>query len=243
MKAIQREDIIIVTRKLEELGERFALIGGCALPFVVDRAYVPTIRPTTDIDFVVEILTRLDYSKLEARLRALHFQHDARPGAPKCRWLVEGIQVDIISSSPEASELGSPWFVEGLESANSYELNEGLELNVIGPACLLATKIAAFLARGKNDYIGCEDMEDIVALLEGCSGLLDSVKQASVALRQYVSTEMCRLLETPAFIEAVPGHLSPESPPGSLERMLNVARQIAGGPEGLDLQKGQLNHE
>jgi hypothetical protein len=100
----------------------------------MDEAYLPTLRPTIDVDIIVEVLTKLEYSGLEAKLRSLGFEHDMSGGAPRCRWLVDGIKVDIMSASPAASEFGSAWFEEALAQAEIYEIQSGLRIKVIGPS-------------------------------------------------------------------------------------------------------------
>ena len=117
MKPVDQHDVVTVATRLTDLRERFVFVGGCALPFLVDSAYEPGVRPTMDVDVVVEALTRLDYSALEERLRGLGFTHDTRVGAPRCRWVLDGITVDMMPTSPEAGEFGSRWFEEALEKA------------------------------------------------------------------------------------------------------------------------------
>lgn len=217
----------MVTAKLRPLGDPFVLVGGCALPFLVDDAYVLTVRPTLDVDVVVEALTRLEYSDLEERLRRLGFKHDTRIGASRCRWIVDGITVDVMPTSPDAAEFGSRWFAEALECAETHDVEDRIAVSVAGPSYVLATKLDAFFSRGNDDYYGSRDLEDIVFLLEGCSRLLGELRASSDALREHVSRGMRKLLDTPAFMEALPAHLSPESPSGVLDRVLQVARQIA----------------
>ncbi len=228
MKSIDQNDVAKVARRLTELGERFVLVGGCALPFLVDEAYEPAVRPTMDVDVVVKALTRLEYSALEERLRKLGFEHDMRVGAPRCRWVLDGTTVDVMPSSPDAAEFGSRWFGEALDKAERHEVADGFSVSIAGPSSLLATKLDAFFSRGNGDYYGSRDLEDIVVLLEGCSRLPTELNASSAVLRDHVRRSMRKLLDAPAFIEALPALLSPESPAGVLDHVLQVARQIAG---------------
>ncbi len=92
----------------------------------------------------------------------------------------------------------------------------------------MATKLDAFFSRGSNDYYGSKDIEDVVVVLEECSGLLAELESAPKALRRRVANGLRRLLNTPAFLEALPGHLSPESPPQTKARVLRTAKLIVG---------------
>ncbi len=232
MAAVDLKDISIVASRLQSLGMRHILVGGGSLSFVVDARYRATARPTMDVDFAVEIESRIAYSKLESRLRTLGFEHDMRPGAPKCRWRLDGIDVDILPTSPDAAEFGSPWFEMALDMSASHEIDKGVLVEVISPSCLLATKLDAFFGRGEEDYYGSEDLEDIITLLEGCSELLAEVESAPEPLRKRIANGIGRLLSTPAFLEAIPGHLSPESPPGAEGRVISVLQELFGGVPG-----------
>ena len=116
--------------------------------------------------------------------------------------------------------------------AECHEVADGRSVNIASPSHMLATKLDAFFDRGKEDYYASRDLEDVVVLLEGCSRLLVDLRASSEALRNHVSRGMRRLLETPALIEALPAHLSPESPTGVLDRVLQVAGQVAATAEG-----------
>ncbi len=227
MKAVNPEDLATVASKLNRLNKRFAFVGGCVLPLLMDSHYVAATRPTKDVDVVVEALTRMEFSRLEMELRSLGFRHDIRVGAPRCRWLIEGIMVDIMPASPDAAEFGSRWFEEALTIPETHEVKKGMEVNVIGPSYLLATKLDAFFSRGSSDYYGSRDLEDVVALLEGCSRLLQAVRISSSELQQHLSIGMRQLLDTPAFVESYPAHLSQEAPQGTVERVLDIVRSIA----------------
>ena len=226
MSKIGINEIRIVAEKLCELDKRFVLIGGCSPQFIVDVRYKETVRPTMDIDFVIESESRIDYSNIEQKLRDLGFKHDMRPNKPKCKWHYDKIEVDILPSSPKAAEFGSRWFEMALDMAFSQQLDNGLSINVINPACFLAAKLDAFFDRGKNDYYGSADLEDIIMLLESCSALLEDIQSAPKELRTYVANGINRLLGSHNFIEALPGHLSPESPPRTGDRVLDIAGQI-----------------
>ena len=51
------------------------------------------------------------------------------------------------------------------------------------------------------------DLEDLIAVVDGRSELRAEFAATSIHLRRYVAAELRRLLGTPAFLEALPGHL------------------------------------
>jgi hypothetical protein len=46
------------------------------------------MRPTDDVDCVVEVTSQREYYQLSATLRELGLSEDSSPGAPLCRWLL-----------------------------------------------------------------------------------------------------------------------------------------------------------
>ncbi len=226
MKAIDRQDLARVVKEMGRLGDRFILIGGCAPWFLLDAAFVPQVRPTLDLDFVVEVVTHLEYTRLEEKLRKIGFRHDTRPGAPRCRWLLGDIQVDVQSASSGAADFGSPWFADAVLHAEEHRLADELPIKVIGPVHFLATKLDAFFSRGASDYVGSRDLEDIVAILDGCSRLEKAMHTAPPMVVHHVGTGLRRLRGDPSFLDAIQGHISPESPPGAVLRLLQRIDEI-----------------
>ena len=55
----------LVAQKLNSLGVSFAFLGGCAVSLLVDRPDLTDLRPTEDVDVIVEIATLNELYKLE----------------------------------------------------------------------------------------------------------------------------------------------------------------------------------
>ena len=88
-----REEMQVVARRLERLEVPFAFVGGAVMWTLVDHPELTQFRRTKDVDVVVAVVTYNQYAALEERLRKDGFQHDATPGAPICRWIVDGCLV------------------------------------------------------------------------------------------------------------------------------------------------------
>lgn len=63
-----------------------------------------SVRPTDDVDCVIEVASRTEYAKLEKKIRSLGFKHFSSTGAPLCRWTYSGSQ--SISCQPTQKFLG-----------------------------------------------------------------------------------------------------------------------------------------
>ncbi len=69
-----------VARRLGPLRERVVFLGGCATYLLITDTAIPEIRPTLDVDVIVEIVSRLEYYKLEKKLQELGFAHSHEEG-------------------------------------------------------------------------------------------------------------------------------------------------------------------
>ena len=68
-----------VSNALNDLKEKVVFVGGATISLYPDRA-VFEVRPTDDIDVIIEILNYVDRAKLEERLRSIGFSHDLESG-------------------------------------------------------------------------------------------------------------------------------------------------------------------
>ena len=186
-------------------------------------------RNTKDVDVVVEIFTYSQFAQLEERLRLNGFDHDTSEGAPICRWVVDGCKVDIMPSEPANVGMSTRWFPEVLKMAARKDLGDGVSAMVISPPLFLATKIEAFRDRGKGDYYGSHDLEDIITLVDGCASIAEQLGNSESAVRTLISSAFREMLIHPDFRDALPGH-QPEKAriPLVRERFTAIAELVPG---------------
>jgi len=189
MQTVGLAELALVAKRLAGIEERFAFVGGCVLPLLLDEEFRPSVRSTFDADVIVRVVSRTAEAHLDERLRSLGFHHDTRPSAIRNRWLLDGMTVDVMPLGP-GLPLTTEWLIESLATAAERELAPGVRALVITPACFLAVKLNAFLDRGspggRPDYYGSKDLEDIIALVEGRVTLVSDVAQASPNVRRCV---------------------------------------------------------
>lgn len=90
-------------------------VGGSVVELYVQDAGVSPVRPTEDVDFVLELTMGRDMRDWEILLSKQGFRHDMTPGAPICRWLLGETKVDIMlctKQSPNPSLDPRPRLVE-----------------------------------------------------------------------------------------------------------------------------------
>ena len=216
MKAISRNDIAAVARRLEPLERRTVFTGGAIVPFLLDDSAFLDMRPTKDVDVIVEVMTRLDFSNNEADLRALGFGHDTSEGAPKCRWILDDIKVDVMPAHDPTGEWPARWFRLAMETAVTVTIGK-TPCRIIAAPCFVATKLEAFSDRGNNDYFASQDIEDVIAVIDGRNTLVDELQDAPLELGTFVAKSLALHLEQPQFLESLPGHLADDS--GSQARL------------------------
>jgi hypothetical protein len=218
------ESMRIVARHFNALHHPYAFLGAAVLPLLMDNPDLFDIRPTKDVDLAVKLVTLPEFYEMEQKLRQIGFQHDTRPGAPICRWIVEGVTVDVMPTESPVLGMSTRWFKEALEAASLKSLGDESVAPVISPPYFLATKLAAFRDRGFGDLYLSKDLEDIIILLDGCEGIVSEVKESAPEVRQFVAHELSEHIGNVDFQNALPGYF--RSDKVSNQRMLLVRDRL-----------------
>ena len=203
--------IMRVAARLGHLRERVVFLGGAATALLITDDAVPDVRVTVDVDVIVEIASRGDYYCLAESLRAAGFSEDSREGAPVCRWLVEGIAVDVMPTDAEILGFSNQWYQQALENSVVRQISEDMAIRLVTAPYFLATKIDAFHNRGAEDYIASHDMEDIITLFDGRPEIVDEVNNAPEDVKEFLSRKFGEFQKNRSFLDALPGHLLPDS--------------------------------
>jgi predicted nucleotidyltransferase len=214
-----------VAERLDALGLDYAFLGGSVVGLLLDHPEMSPVRATDDVDVVIGVVSQARYAGIEERLRALKFDHDTRPGAPRCRWVLGTLIVDIMPADGDFLGLNTVWFREALASAIRCPVPGGT-LRVVSPVGFIATKYVAFLDRGAGDYYASHDLEDLIAVVDGREKIAEEVGAADPALRDFVAKAMAKLAASPDFLEALPGHLPADR--ASQGRLPGLRRKLIG---------------
>jgi hypothetical protein len=184
------EMIKVIAKALDELNDHAVFVGGATVPFYLTELFASQARPTEDIDVVMEIVGYKQNSINEEVLRQKGFKNDTRQGAPMCRWIYRDYTVDIMSSDISAFGFTNKWYKEGIERSIEVS-NNPVSIKIFSLPYFIASKLEAFKNRGKNDYRGSSDMEDIISVLEVAPPeMLEEMKdQCSESLIAYLNSE------------------------------------------------------
>ncbi len=71
---------------LGELSNEIVFVGGITTFLYVDVDIADDIRPTRDVDFVIDTTKKNEYDQFQDKLRKKGFTHDISEGAPICRF-------------------------------------------------------------------------------------------------------------------------------------------------------------
>ena len=186
------------------LGE-LVFVGGCATELLITDKAAAEVRPTLDVDAIAEIMSYPEYNDFSERLRKLGFQEDTSENAPLCRWRQETTVLDVMPLDAKILGFSNSWYRPAMDHAEERELE-------------------AFAGRGNGDFVQSKDLEDLIAVIDGRSELVGEIGAAADDVRGYLAKQAKELLSSPAFIDALPGHVLPDA--ASQERVATILARL-----------------
>lgn len=222
------ELLIQIAEALGDLRERLVFVGGCATALLITDPAAAPVRATEDVDTIVAIVSKPEYHQLGEALHARGFSQPLEQGDPPFRWTFAGMKLDVMPIEQAVLGFSNRWYESAMQTAVTVMLHEGLSIRLVTATCFVATKLVAFLGRGKADYLESHDLEDVLAVVDGRPALVDEFEHAEIELREYVAGVFARLLADEGFVNALPGMVIEGSPanrsPVILQRLRAIAR-------------------
>ena len=197
-----------MARAMGPLCEQVVFVGGCATGLLIDNPGVMDVRPTEDVDAIVEVASLAGYHQLADQLAQRGFKQTMADNTPPFRWFWNRLQLDLVPVDEKVLGFANRWYRAGFESAEQVALEDGLVLRHLSAPYFLATKFEAFKDRGRNDVFVSHDLEDILTVVEGRAALVQEVGVASDHVRMHIGQSVAGLLALPAFSNALPGRLN-----------------------------------
>lgn len=232
-------DLLTVAKRFQELQEPVVLVGGYAAFLLVDDRYRTNLRTTEDVDYVFKASTPSEYYRLSERMRDLGFSECTDDGAPICRWVVDGVRVDVMPHNPDSLGFSNRWY---LQDPLVVELEPGLPVSVVNPLVFLGTKFEALANRGDKNLIGDTDLEDIITVIAYGKDVLPELADADPVLRTYLQGQAKNLLLRNNLTELVSGclfgdHQSQERIPRVIDalRLVETGAVVTLSQEHLEL--------
>ena len=217
--------LIAMAQAMGPLCEHVVFVGGCATGLLVDDANQMDVRPTEDVDAIVEVASLAGYHRLAEGLMDRGFKQTMSDNTPPFRWYWNRMQLDLVPLDEKVLGFANRWYRVGYEAALAVELAGGLKLRHLSAPHFLATKFEAFKDRGNNDVYLSHDLEDIMTVMEGRSTVAREMATAHAAVRKHVGQSVAALLDMPTFHNALPGLLSePEREQTVKARLMQIAQ-------------------
>lgn len=188
-KVINLSLVVQVAHGLKELRDKMIFIGGAVISLYTDDPAADEIRPTSDIDMTINLANYAEWTKMQERLAELGFQPDAQ-GQSICSYKFQDIAIDIMLADDSSFGVSNTWYKPGFNYLQTIELPDGISINILSSPYFLATKLEAFKDRGKNDFYGSHDYEDIIYLLDNRTTIVEEIIAADNKVNEYIRTEL-----------------------------------------------------
>lgn len=190
---------------LGELRDKVVFVGGAVVELYLPRPAKIRLRPTNDVDCIIQFTTRIEHARFEESLRKHRFRDAAItiPKAPICRWIYEEILVDFMPTDQAILGFSNRWYPEAVQAKELFRLPSGTEIAICALPYFLATKLEAFKDRGAKDPRASTDLEDIVTLIDGVADLETKLLKSAEPVKLYLKEEFARLSSDKDFVEGI----------------------------------------
>lgn len=205
-KDLQR--VIAVAHQLGELAQEVVFADGASTGLLVTDPAIADVRPTIDVDVIVEVISHADYFRLRERLRQTGFG-ESMDEQVICRWKYGEILLDVMPTDERILGFSNRWYAGAFHNAKDIVIDD-ITIKLIRAPYFLGTKLEAFFGRGKADYMASHDLEDLITVLDGRLEIVEEVQQSQEGIKQYLAEQFERLLANDEFLDALPGHLAPD---------------------------------
>lgn len=203
--------------RLKSLADELVFVGGCTTGLLITDEAAAEIRPTDDVDSIVEATTYVEYVNFTDRLRKAGFVQDASEDAPMCRWVNQETILDVMPLNEKILGFTNKWYAEAIVEPHLCAISPHLYIKVLTPPFFCATKLEAFAGRGNSEYLSSHDLEDLITVIDGRQEIVSEICSSKDHIRSYIATRIKDLLNSSGFIDALPGHLLPDA--ASQERL------------------------
>src|SRR5574343_166516 len=109
------------------------------------------VRPTEDVDAIVEVASLGAYHRLAEQLMQRGFSQTMEDNTPPFRWFWRRMQLDLVPLDEKVLGFANRWYRPGYAAAQSATLPTGLTLRHLSAPYFVATKLEAFNDRGNGD--------------------------------------------------------------------------------------------
>lgn len=198
--------IEVVARGLAPLKQKVIFVGGATVSLYLKHKSSDSVRPTDDVDCVVEVASRIAYADLQASMEKVGFSHSKDENAAICRMDFSGLKVNIMPSDSRILGFTNRCYPEGIGNAVNTKLPSGNTILIFSLPYFIATKIEAYFGRGQGDFRFSSDIEDIVTVLDGQKDFKELLS-APNTVKAYLKKSFRTFINDSVFLEGLSAHI------------------------------------
>jgi len=209
-KIVKSSNLAMLSFFAENLGElcnEVVFLGGCTTSLFITDAHAPDARYTYDVDCIADVISLNHYYKFGDALKNKGFTQSIHDEVI-CRWRINDMILDVMPMDETILGFGNRWYKAAVEHAQKIKVKDNCYINVVSAPYFLATKLEAFHNRGKLDFLGSHDMEDIISVIDGREEIVSDIEQSDEIIQTYLSQQFGLLLNNLYFRDALAGHLN-----------------------------------
>lgn len=203
-----------VTSHLEpirDLVDDFVLVGGATIGLWLNSAAVADSRPTNDVDLVIACENRGQYENFAIQLRRRGLSEDSTSRVI-CRWRdPSGRIYDVMPTNGKVFGFGNRWYETTVSSAQPIELSPGFTARCATPPLLIAMKLEAYADRGEGWALASHDYNDVIALIDGRSDIVDDMRAAPQDVRDWIAEQLDAHARSGELTQGIAGYLPPSA--------------------------------
>ncbi len=223
-----QELLIAVCKEIEPLLDQLVLVGGCATELLVTDIAAPMVRPTQDVDMIIDVISLSAYHETEQKLRDLGFTQTMDGQNIICRWTKNNLILDLIPTDEKILGFTNRWYAHAIQYSQKAII-ENTVIHHISAVIFIATKLEAFYSRGKGDYFASHDLEDLIAIIDGRDELIDEIQDSPQDVIVFICQSISQFLRDNNFEDALAGLLPPDAAgQARLGRLIEKLNLIAG---------------
>ncbi len=207
-----------VANALCHLRENVVFVGGAVVSLYANDPAADDVRPTKDVDIVLEIFSLTNLENLRENLGSKNFIQTAEDNVI-CRFRYEDVQVDVMSTHAVGWAPANPWFASGFERSEKVLIGNK-EIQILPFPYFLATKFSAFESRGDHDPRTSPDLEDITYLLDNRTDWVKNLQKSPSDVLGFLKNEFTKILNRKILQEAILGNLYFETQTERFEMMM-----------------------
>lgn len=216
---INRKVIQKVAKALGDLNDEVIYVWGATVSLYIDDPGADDVRPTKDVDISLKIVSVAHLEDLRQELSKRGFKQTTDLDVI-CRFKLDDIMVDVMSTKPVGWALANPWFEGGFNNLEQIDLN-GLNIQIMPLTYFLASKFTAHISRGGSDPRLSHDFEDITYILDNRTDWHEVVINESGQVKDFLLEQLQTIKESSKLQEAILGNLYYETQDARLNMIMD----------------------